>query len=137
MKRAFCGMALLGLLGCAPLRTETPCSAPSQQPMVVTEMFFGRDIPGRQPLTDREWSDFATAAIAREFPNGFTVTDGEGQWQNPQTRVVAHERAIVLLAASVHMDGLAGRISRISDAYRTKFHQASVGVLTYNACGAF
>jgi hypothetical protein len=105
--------------------------------MAVTQMFFGRDIPGRQPLTEREWSEFAIAAIAREFPDGFTVTDGEGQWQNPQTHAVMHERAKILLAASAHMDGLARRISRISDAYRTKFHQASVGVLTYNACGTF
>jgi hypothetical protein len=105
--------------------------------MVVTEMFFGRDIPGRQPLTDSEWSAFATAVIVREFPDGFTVLDGNGQWTDPRTRILAGERTKILIAASTPTDDLAGKIDRIGDAYRTEFHQQPVGVLTWSACGYF
>ncbi len=137
MRRPLCLLALLGLPGCASVHTESPCLAPPQHPMVVTEMFFGRDIPGRQPLTDSEWSAFATAVIVREFPDGFTVLDGNGQWADPRTRILAGERTKILIAASTPTDDLAGKIDRIGDAYRTEFHQQSVGVLTWSACGYF
>lgn len=137
MRRALCGLALLGLAGCASLGAQSSCFFPAQRPMVVTELFFGRDIPGRGPLTDREWSDFATAVIAKEFPDGFTVIDGEGQWQDPQTHVLAREATKIAIAAFAGTDGLGDRIARISSAYKTEFRQQSVGVLTYTACGSF
>ena len=137
MIRTLCGAVLAGLTGCASLRAESPCPAPGQQPMVVTELFFGRDIRGRQPLTEREWSDFAGATIAKEFPDGFTALDGEGQWLDPHSHAPVLERSKIVIAAAARGDDLAGRIARISDAYRTEFRQESVGVLTYNACGGF
>jgi hypothetical protein len=137
MRRALCAVALLGLAGCAPLGAGLSCLLPAQRPMVVAELFFGRDIPGRGPLTDREWSSFAAAVIAKEFPDGFTVVDGEGQWTDPQTHAPAHEGTKVLIAASPRVDDLPGRIERITDAYRSLFHQQSVGVVTYSACGKF
>lgn len=137
MRRPLCLLALLGLLGCAPVRTETPCLVPQEHPMVVTEMFFGRDIPGRQPLTDREWSDFAASTVVGEFPDGFTVIDGEGQWLDPHSHASVRERSKILIAAAARDGDLASRIARISDAYKTEFHQESVGVLIYNPCGSF
>ena len=67
----------VALSGCAWSRPV--CLLDSQQPMTVVELFFGRDIPGRAPLTDREWSDFAASVVSKEFPDGFTVTDGDGE----------------------------------------------------------
>ncbi len=42
---------------------------------------------GRAPLTDAEWAEFAAQTITPNFPDGFTVFDGEGQWRNPQTGI--------------------------------------------------
>ena len=59
------------------------CLLDSQQPMTVVELFFGRDIPGRNLLTEREWSDFRASVLSHAFPQGFTVTDGDGEWRDP------------------------------------------------------
>ena len=79
-------LLLLALAGCAAERPE--CLVAGERPMTVTELFFGRDIPGRPPLNDQEWSDFSAGVIAKEFPDGFTTMDGEGQWRDPATQAV-------------------------------------------------
>jgi hypothetical protein len=131
------------LAGCAELPgTLTPaapytCLLSQEQRMLVAELFFGRGIRGREPLTDAEWADFAAQTITPNFPDGFTVFDGEGQWRNPRTGRIAGDRTkIVLVAAKRELD-LARRLSVVIDAYRTKFHQQSVGLITRNSCAAF
>lgn len=105
--------------------------------MTVVELFFGRDIPGREPLTDREWSDFAASIIAKQFPEGFTVTDGEGEWRDPATQTITHERTKILTVAVTTATGVASRISLIRETYSRMYRQTYVGVLTYDACGEF
>ena len=105
--------------------------------MTVVELFFGRDIPGREPLTDREWSDFAASVIAKEFPDGFTVTNGDGEWRDPATQALTREGSKILTVAAASSSDLAARVSRVRDAYSRLYRQTSVGVLTYDACGQF
>ena len=105
--------------------------------MSVSQLFLGRDIAGRRPLTDEEWSAFVSTVIAREFPDGFTVMDGEGTWRDPATQKIVHEQTKILVVASASTYDLADRIDRISQAYRSAYAQTSVGSLTYNACGNF
>src|SRR5258708_15618831 len=86
--RLAAALALFAAAGCA----QSPaCLLPSEKPMVLAQLFFGRDIPGRLPLTDAEWSGFAAQVISREFPHGFTVLDGDRQWLDPQTNVISRE----------------------------------------------
>ena len=128
-------LILLVVSGCASGRSG--CLLDSQQPMTVVELFFGRDIPGHEPLTDREWSDFAASVLSKEFPNGFTVTDGDGEWRDPSAQNVTRERTKILIAAAPRSPELASRISRVRDAYSRTYRQTSVGVLSYDACGQF
>ena len=44
---------------------------------------------GVSRLTDAEWTEFAARTITPNFPDGFTVFDGDGQWRNPQTGHIA------------------------------------------------
>jgi hypothetical protein len=124
---------LAALVATAPAQ----CPLPNQSPMVVTQLFFGRDIAGRAPLTDAEWSDFVANTLARNFPDGFTVSDGDGQWLDPKTRHVAQERPKIVIVATAQTPDLARRTAEVMDAYRTRFHQESVGVLTATECGSF
>jgi hypothetical protein len=105
--------------------------------MLVAELFFGRGIKGRGPLTDAEWAEFAAQTVTPNFPDGFTVFDGEGQWRNPQTGDVAHDPTKILLVAAKREPDLSRRLSAVIDAYKTKFHQQSVGLITRDACAAF
>ncbi len=127
-------LLLLALAGCAAT-AEPPlpyrCLLPSEQRMLVAELFFGRNIRGRGPLTDAEWAGFAAAVVAPNFPAGFTVFDGDGQWQNPATHAIAREPTKVLLVAVRRAPDLAGRLAAVIDAYKARFHQQSVGVITH------
>ena len=105
--------------------------------MLVAELFFGRDIGGRAPLTNAEWAEFAAQIITPNFPDGFTAFDAEGQWQNPQTGHIAGGPTKILLVAAKQEPDLEQRISAVIDAYKTRFHQQSVGVVTHDACAAF
>jgi hypothetical protein len=143
--------AALALAGCVMPQPPSPapepqaagapapyqCLLPSEQRMLVAELFFGRSIRGRRPLTDAEWGKFATDTITANFPDGFTVFDGYGQWRDPQTGHIGREATKVLLVAAKRSPDLAARLQAVIDAYKTRFHQQSVGVITRDSCAAF
>jgi hypothetical protein len=135
--------ALVALAGCATgpeaqnAAQPYACLLPGEQRMLVAELFFGRDIAGRGPLTDTEWSEFAAQAVTPNFPDGFTAFDGDGQWQNPGTGRIARERTKVVLVAAKRQPDLAPRLQAVIDAYKRRFHQQSVGVITRDSCAAF
>ena len=144
-------LLLSTLAGCAapampPATSATPprpepaaysCLLPAEQRMLVAELFFGRNIPGRGALTEAEWEAFAAEIVTPNFPEGFTVMDGGGQWQNPATRRIARERTKILLVAARRTPDLATRLSTVIDAYKTRFRQQSVGVITRDSCASF
>jgi hypothetical protein len=68
--------------------------------MLVAELFFGRSLPGRAPLSEAEWRAFAAETITPNFPDGFTSFDAEGQWRNPATGVVSSAPTKMLLVAA-------------------------------------
>jgi uncharacterized protein DUF3574 len=133
-------LALFLLAGCAAPTADLPpsaCLLPGQQPMLVVELFFGRNIPGRAPVSEAEWSDFVAQVITPNFPDGFTVFDGAGQWRNPQSGAITREPPKILLAAAYPRPDLKDRVAAVIEAYRARFPQKSVGVLTSWACGRF
>ncbi|HVC57008.1 MAG TPA: DUF3574 domain-containing protein [Stellaceae bacterium] len=105
--------------------------------MLVAELFFGRNIPGRGMLSDAEWAAFAAGTVTANFPDGFTAFDGEGQWQNPATHQIAREPTKILLVAVRRSPDLARRLAAVIAAYKGRFHQQSVGIITRDACAAF
>jgi len=88
-------------------------------------------------VTDAEWADFAAKVIAQEFPDGFTVLDGEGQWLDQASNRIIREPSKILIAAADPQSDLKSRIGAVVDAYRARFHQRSVGVITSMSCAAF
>jgi hypothetical protein len=132
----------LGLLTACEVPGEAvspgACLLPNQKPMLVTELFFGRNIPGRPPVSEAEWSDFVTRVVTPNFPDGFTVFDGAaGQSASAPSGAAARERPKIVLAAAYPRPDLKDRIAAVREAYRTRFAQRSVGVLTRWECGAF
>ncbi len=134
------GMLLLGLAACATA-PEPPapyaCLLPGETRMLVAELFFGRAIPGRGPLGEAEWRAFAADTISPRFPDGFTAFDGEGQWRDLATGIVTREPAKVLLVAAPRGPDLASRLTTIIEAYKARFGQQSVGIITRDSCAAF
>jgi hypothetical protein len=139
---------MMTLAGCASAPTP-PASAPGAEPasytcllpserrMLVAELFFGRNIKGGGFVSDAEWARFAAGIVTPNFPDGFTVFDGAGQWRNPQTGQIARDPTKVLLVAVKRSADLAGRLQAVIDAYKTQFRQQSVGIVTRDSCAAF
>jgi hypothetical protein len=130
-------LLLGGIAACASRAPSAACLLPTEQRMLVAELFFGRAIRGRAPLSDTEWAEFAAQTITPNFPDGFTTFDGEGQWRNPHAgRIVGDPTKILLVAAKPAPD-LGHRLATVIEAYKARFHQQSVGLITRDACAAF
>ncbi|HLY44899.1 MAG TPA: DUF3574 domain-containing protein [Stellaceae bacterium] len=136
-------LLLWALAGCAapPTTPAAPapyaCLLPSERRMLVAELFFGRNLRGRAPLSEAEWAAFAADIVTPNFPQGFTVFDGDGQWQNPATQAISRERTKILLVAAPRASDLATRLAAVIAAYKTRFRQQSVGIITRDSCAAF
>jgi hypothetical protein len=133
-KQSRSALLLLLLAGCAPAgqSPHLACLLPGQQPMVVAELFFGRT-----PVSNVDWADFAAQTVTPNFPDGFTAWDGEGQWRNPATGIIAREPTTILLVAAPRTPDLPARLSAVIEAYKTRFRQQSVGLITREACASF
>jgi Protein of unknown function (DUF3574) len=130
-------LMLAGCTASSEPSTAARCLLPGQQRMLVAELLFGRAIKGRAPLTDGEWAQFAAQTITPNFPDGFTVFDGAGQWRNPRNEQIGHEATKILLIAAKTAPDLARRLSVVVEAYELRFRQQSVGIITEEACAAF
>lgn len=113
------------------------CLLRSEHPMIEAQLFFGRDVEGRGAVTKQEWSDFAAAIIAKDFPDGFTVTDGEGAWLDPDSKTTIHEDSKIVLIVAKQSPGMTAKLMHVIEAYKTQFHQHSVGLVTRQVCAVF
>jgi hypothetical protein len=113
------------------------CLLPAEERMLVAELFFGRGMKGRAPVSDAEWADFAAQTVTPNFPDGFTAFDGDGQWRNPHTGQIVGARTKVLIIAAPRTPDLALRLSSVMEGYKQRFRQQSVGIMTRDSCAAF
>jgi hypothetical protein len=88
-------------------------------------LYFGRSMPDGGMVSDGDWKRFEDDAIAREFPNGFTVIDAHGSWRGADGATIAEPSRVV---AIVHPDDAESdaAIRAIVRRYRDEFHQESV-----------
>ena len=105
--------------------------------MLDTTCSLAATFAGRAPLTDAEWADFAARVVTPNLPAGFTAFDASGQWQNPATRRIIAEPTKVIIVAVPDMPASAAAITAVEDAYKTQFHQQSVGTTVAPVCAAF
>ena len=100
--------------------------------MLEYHLFFGR-----AEVTDQAWFAFTTDIVTPNLPAGFTTLDASGQWQNPATHRIVAEATKVLIVAVPDTPASAAAISTIENAYKSKFHQQSVGTTVAPVCAAF
>jgi hypothetical protein len=134
-----CAM-LLGavLVGCAVDAARHQCAAGAGSPMVVYDLFFGRMIDGRAlPVSDAEWAGFVARVVTPNLPAGFTVLDGEGQWQDPATGKTIRDPTKILIVAAPPSAQTAAAIDTIKAAYKRQFKQRAVGMVSHAACADF
>jgi hypothetical protein len=133
MKASLAVLALL--VAAAPAGAK--CLLSAQKPMTEIQLLFGRDIPGGGTVSDGDWSAYVGEVIAQAFPDGFTVSDAEGAWRDARTGAAVHEKSKVVFIEAPASPELAGRLERVADVYRRRFHQDAVGIVTRDVCAAF
>ena len=73
---------------------------------------------------------------ATSFPDGLTVIDGGGQWRGPNDTLIRESSKIVFLVLPKG-DAGAPRLNTVREAYKTRFKQDSVLLITQPACVSF
>jgi hypothetical protein len=110
------------------------CNAP-QQPMLENELIFGRNIGDRAGVSEGAWARFLAGEVTPRFPQGLTVINGSGQWRDRERARIVHEAVkivIIITAADAR-----AKIDAVIAAYKRRFHQQAVGVITRPVCAAF
>lgn len=128
-------LAIFSLAGCAtaPL---APCPAGGQE-RLLAEMFFGRNIGDRLGVSDEAFRRFVDAEVTPRFPDGFTVIDARGQYRDSDRNRIVREPSKMLAIVLSDEARDAPRLNEIADAYKTRFKQQSVGVITRRVCASF
>jgi hypothetical protein len=137
--RAAPAIALLLLAGCATATAPTPSACPAgTEPATVAEAYFGRNIGGREGVTEADWARFLAEEVTPRFPDGLTVLDGAGQWRGADG-AVARERSKVLVLVLPGADAAAAqsRLAPVAAAYKARFRQQSVLTVLRPSCAGF
>lgn len=131
--------ALLGLMLCsaAAEAADAPCPIPGQTQMLLVRLYFGETIQGRAVVSEKDWKSFLARTITPRFPDGFTVYQATGQWQDARRHAISHENSRVIEIAAGDTPILRSRIAEIARLYRERFQQQSVGIVTSMARAKF
>lgn len=132
---------LLLLAGCVHAPVITPVAGglvcPSGQERLRTaQLFFGRSIDGKPDVTDAQFRDFMDNELTPRFPDGLTVMDGGGQWRGDENRLIREAAKVVMIVLTDRPD-TERRIDAARAAYKQRFAQESVLLVTQPACVSF
>lgn len=124
-----------GLAGCATAPPAPVCPA-GQEYLRTAQLFFGRNIGDRPGVSEAEFSRFLDEELTTRFPDGLTVLDGGGQWRGPENKLIREAAKIVLIVLPRNRDS-AARIEAVRSAYKARFHQEAVLLVTQAACVSY
>lgn len=128
-------LAAIILAGCASLPPQT-CS-PGQEAMLTAELLFGRKIGERLGVSETAFRRFVDEEVTQRFPDGLTVLDASGQYRDTASGALIREPSkLLLIVLKDEQEGRA-RLAAIAQAYKTRFHQQSVGTILRPACVSF
>ncbi|MFN3657513.1 MAG: DUF3574 domain-containing protein [Pseudolabrys sp.] len=131
----FLSFALLSLAWDFPARAEPLTCAAPLKPMLRNELYFGRNIGGRAGVGERQWQAFVNRELTPRFPDGLTVIDGQGQWR--EGGGIVRERSKIVVIVTADDAEARTRVAAAAAAYKARFGQRSVGVVTQPVCAAF
>ena len=129
-------LALLASVAAAAAQPALQCRA-TQNPSLVAELLFGRNIGGRLGVSGAAWRRFLDREITPRFPAGLTVIDARGQWRGPARNTIVREPSKMVMIALPGEADDDDRLKAIVAAYKKQFSQDSVAVMVRPACVTF
>jgi hypothetical protein len=121
----------LALAGCASVQ-QTACPA-GQERLKTAQLFFGQQVGGKPSVSDADFHRFVEDELTPRFPDGLTVLNADGQWRAAGNPLVRDASKVVLIVLPSKGDA-SSRIEAVQGAYKKRFRQDSVLVLTEAAC---
>lgn len=122
------------LSGCASL---APAACPAgQSPGRTAQLFFGRDVGDKVVVSDADFARFVDEELTPRFPDGLTVLDAAGQWRSSAGPIVREPSKVVVLALPGRIGG-EDRLDAVRAAYKARFSQEAVMIVTQPACLGF
>ena len=129
--------SLVGLGGCISTYTVPPPACPAgQEAQRTAQLFFGRNIGGKPGVSEADFQKFVDRELTPRFHDGLTVLDGGGQWRGDENRLIREASKVVLIVLPKRGDS-AARIEAVRNAYKARFHQDSVLLITQASCVSF
>ncbi|NPC74043.1 DUF3574 domain-containing protein [Corallococcus exiguus] len=105
-------------------------------PQYQTDLYFGRNRVGNEPVTEAEFQAFVDTVVTPRFQDGLTVYDANGQYRLESGELIHEQTKVIVL---LH-DGSAARsadIETIREEYKSQFDQESVLRIDSLPCVAF
>ena len=135
IRHVACALAALAVFVPVSVRAEEACRAPAQSKLAI-ELMFGRNVEGRLVVTDRAWTRFVADEVTPRFPEGFSVVDASGQYRNARGGIAFEPSKLMVIVAAEGAQ-TEDSVAAIVAAYKMKFNQRLVGVLTRVVCASF
>ena len=112
-------VVLASLCGCALPAADQTCASG-----FTTRLYLGQDTPAGA-VTDAQWERFVEESVTPQFPEGFTVMQGRGQWRSAAGTLHREETRVIEI---IHDDSAAAHIRarEVGAAYKRRFSQQSV-----------
>jgi hypothetical protein len=107
------------------------------KPQQVAELMFGRRTGDRIGVSNAAWARFVVREITPRFPDGLTIINASGQWRDPSRNRIVREPSKLVQIVLPGKDEDQQHLNEIAAAYKTRFHQQSVGIVVRAACVAF
>ncbi|AQS87281.1 hypothetical protein AA101099_1236 [Neoasaia chiangmaiensis NBRC 101099] len=125
------------LAACAPTSPRPSCAAFHASAAWQIDLFFGLSRPDGTVIDKAAWMSFVRNVIAPAFPDGFTITDTQGQWQDRHTHRIILEPSEVVRIVTAPSPQVMQHVDTIRARYRHDFQQQAVGLVTTPACATF
>lgn len=107
-----------------------------QEPMRTAQLFFGRDVADAAQVTEADFRKFVDEELTPAFPAGLTVLDGGGQWRGAENQLIREASKVVIVVMPNGAEA-ERRINAVRAAYKARFNQQSVLLVTQSSCVGF
>jgi hypothetical protein len=129
----FLSLALAACQSTAPMTTGA-CPA-GQEKLRTAQLFFGRNVGAKPAVSEADFRAFLDQEVTPRFPDGLTVMDGGGQWRGAENQLIREAAKVVLIV--LPKTGASAKLDAVRAAYKTRFGQDSVLLVTQASCVSF
>jgi hypothetical protein len=132
------------LIGAAVAVTLSGCAGfpgsgcPRSGQRATAELVFGRTSDdGTYPgVSEADFARFLDQEVSPRFPDGLTVIDAQGRWTPPAGTAIHEPSKMVMIVLPGHSDDRQ-KLDAVREAYKQRFHQQSVLLMTHGDCVSF